>query len=252
MSFETELAAVAAWCDRTDAIALEHFGTSIAQQKADGTDVTIADRSIEQTLRAAITTLFPGDAIFGEEEGLIGEGPRRWIIDPIDATTNYVRGIPIFATLVALEDDEGLALGFVSAPGLQTRWWATRGGGAFSNNRPIHVSVVDKVEAMHLSTGDVALFGRQQRLGGLTTLLERVARHRGFGDFYGHMLVAQGSVDAMADPIVSPWDLAAVQIIVEEAGGLATTLGGERRYDGGSFLTSNGLLHGALLEAFSI
>lgn len=253
MSFETELDAVASWCDDTDRIALEVFREVIEPDvKADGSLVTKADRDIEGLIRAAIEHSFSGDAVLGEEEGLSREGAaRRWIVDPIDATTNYVRGIPIFATLVAMEDDDGLALGFVSAPALHMRWWATRGDGAFRTGRPISVSDVTLVQDAHIATGGMDLFEPHGLGSGAAAAIDRCDRHRGFGDFYGHMLVAQGSVEAMIDPIVSPWDLAACQIIVQEAGGRFTSLQGHAGYDHGTALSSNGRVHDEILSLFA-
>lgn len=252
MSFERELDAIAVWCDRTDVIALQVFRDVIEPDvKADGSLVTKADRAIESMLREAIEASFPGDAILGEEEGLSREGAaRRWIVDPIDATTNFVRGIPIFATLIAVEDEDGLAAGFVSAPALHTRWWATRGGGAFHNGSPMSVSAVAALPDAHVATGGMELFAPHGLGAGVARVVERVPRHRGFGDFFGHMLVAQGSVEAMIDPIVSPWDLAACQIVVEEAGGRFTSLEGARGYEHGTALSSNGLVHDEILSLF--
>lgn len=248
-----ELAAVARWCDDTDRLALEHFRAGVAfDLKADGTPVTAADRGIETLLRAAIAAEFPGDAVLGEEEGVTdGSAARRWILDPVDATTNFVRGVPIFATLVALEDAAGLALGFVSAPALRTRWWGIRGGGAFRDGAPIRVSSVASLGDAHVCTGGIDLFQAHETIAPLLVVTRQVSRQRGFGDFYGHMLVAQGSVEAMIDPVVSPWDLAACQIVVEEAGGRFTSLAGTPGYEGGNALASNGLVHDALVAAFS-
>lgn len=252
MTFAAELDAVAAWCDRTDAIALAAFRETVdADVKADGSPVTKADREIESLLRSSIETAFPDDSILGEEEGATRPGaPRRWIVDPIDATVNFVRGIPIFATLIALEDQEGLALGLVSAPALGSRWWAVRGDGSFHNGSPIAASKVATLDEAHVATGGMELFAPHGLASGVESVIARVPRHRGFGDFYGHMLVAQGSVEAMIDPIVSPWDLAACQIIVQEAGGRFTSLSGRAGYDHGTALSSNGLVHEQILSLF--
>lgn len=248
MSFEKERTAAASWCDAADRIALDHFGDLVpAEVKADGTLVTAADRAIESMLRTQIARTFPADAVLGEETGVSGTGPRRWIIDPIDATTNYVRGIQIFATLIALEDSDGLAVGYVSAPALNERWWAVRGGGAFRNGEAIRVSQVSSLDQAHVTTGGLELFG--ERLDRVAALAQASQRFRAFGDFYGHMLVAQGSVEAMIDPVAATWDLAAVQIILQEAGGRLTTLDGSNGYDGGNAISSNGLLHDAIVAA---
>jgi len=252
VSFETELDAVASWCDQTDRIALEVFRDVIEPDvKADGSLVTKADRDIEALIRSSIERSFAGDAILGEEEGLSREGAaRRWIVDPIDATTNYVRGIPIFATLIAMEDRDGLALGFVSAPALHQRWWATRGDGASRGAAGIAVSEIATLDDSHVCTGGMDLFTPHGLGDGAAAVIERCDRHRGFGDFYGHMLVAQGSVEAMIDPIVSSWDLAACQLIVQEAGGRFTSLQGHAGYEHGSALSSNGRVHDEILALF--
>ncbi|TMK50092.1 MAG: histidinol-phosphatase [Actinobacteria bacterium] len=213
MPYEQELAAMQGWLDATDKIALDHFRVDVPyKNKDDGTPVTEADVAIEHVLRKAIEETYPEDAVVGEEGGTGGEAKseRRWIIDPIDGTKNFRRGIPIFATLIALEDDGRVVAGVASASGIGTRWFARKGGGAF-----------------------------------------RDSDHRGFGDFWGHVLVAQGSMDVMLDPEVNLWDLAAVKIIVDEAGGKMTTVSGENRLDGGSALTTNGALHEEVLRALN-
>ncbi|MHB8512771.1 MAG: inositol monophosphatase family protein [Actinomycetota bacterium] len=250
MSFDKEIDALHRWSRKTRAIAMEQFRVDVPfETKEDGTPVTKADREIEALLRRSIDEEFNGDAIVGEEEGVIGTSPRRWIIDPIDGTQNFRRGIPLFATLVALEDERGLAIGFVDAPVLNQTWWAIRDTGAFRDGVPIRVSNVKTLEEAHISTGEIKFFRKNGYSESLDRLLEHVARHRSNGDFWGHMLVAQGSIDAMIDPTVSIWDVAAVQIIVEEAGGTFTSIAGERRYDAGNAISSNSLLHDQILEA---
>jgi histidinol-phosphatase len=199
-------------------------------------------------VRDALATARPGDGVVGEEFGVTGEGARRWIIDPIDGTKSYLRGSPPWATLLGLEEDGALVLGVVSAPMLSRRWWATRGGGAFANGDVIAVSEVAALDDALLCHADVlsySVFGCGPEFDALT---QRVWDRRGFGDFWGHMLVAEGAADANLDaPGVTIWDLAAVQVVVEEAGGRFTDLAGERRLDGGSALSSNGHLHDAVL-----
>jgi histidinol-phosphatase len=228
--------------DAADAISSAHYRSGLAiETKPDLTPVTEADRAVEAELRRILTSERPDDAILGEEAGAAGSGPRRWIVDPIDGTRNYARGIPIWATLVALEEDGVVRAGVVSAPELGRRWWAERGGGAFASGEPIHASVIAKVEEAVLS------FSIENDVPPVA----RLAWHtRGLGDFWAHMLVAEGAVDGAVDALgVSEWDLAAVQVIVEEAGGRFSDFAGEARIDSGSALTSNGLLHDELLAA---
>jgi histidinol-phosphatase len=211
------------------------------ETKPDATPVTEADFAVEGALRAILAEERPDDAVLGEEEGSTGGGPRRWLIDPIDGTRNYLRGIPVWATLIALEEQGQVRLGVVSAPALHRRWWAERGGGAHVEGDQVHVSAIHRVEDAVLS------FALEHPL---PSLAEQTWHARGYGDFWGHMLVAEGAIDGAIDAIgVSPWDLAAVQVVVEEAGGTFTDFRGQRRIDGGSAISSNGHLHGALLGA---
>ena len=230
--------------DAADAISLPRFGSGLAiETKADLTPVTEADRAVEAAIRRILAAERPGDAILGEEEGAVGSGSRRWIVDPIDGTRNYARGIPVWATLVALEVDGIVRVGVISAPALGRRWWAERGAGAFANGEPAHVSAIDRVDEAVLS------FALESAV---PALAHRAWHARGLGDFWAHMLVAEGAVDGAVDaPGVSEWDLAAVQVIVEEAGGRFSDVAGETRIDSGSAITSNGLLHGELLAAIA-
>jgi histidinol-phosphatase len=229
--------------DTADAISLGRFRARdlLVETKPDRTPVTEADRDVEKQLRAMLAHERRRDAILGEEEGTVGSGPRRWIIDPIDGTRNYSRGVPVWATLIALEVDGRVELGVVSAPALHRRWWAERGSGAYAGGDRVHVSAVQRPEDAVLS------FALEQSL---PSLAARAWHARGYGDFWSHMLVAEGAVDGAIDAIgVSVWDLAAVQVIVEEAGGTFTDFAGEQRIDGGSAISSNGHLHQTLLDA---
>jgi histidinol-phosphatase len=229
--------------DAADAISLPHFRSGLAiETKPDLTPVTEADRAVEAELRRLLADERPDDAILGEEEGAVGSGSRRWLVDPIDGTRNYARGIPIWATLIALEADGVVQLGVVSAPVLGGRWWAERGAGAFASGEPIRVSAISTVGEAVLSfsiENDVPALAR------------RAWHARGLGDFWAHMLVAEGAVDGAVDGPVSEWDLAAVQVIVEEAGGRFSDFDGEARIDSGTAVTSNGLLHDELLATVS-
>lgn len=232
--------------DAADAITMRYFRTQFAvRTKEDRTPVTEVDEAVEQMIVDHLWQERPGDGILGEELGAHGASTRRWIIDPIDATKNFIRGIPIFATLIALEEEVGV----VSAPALGRRWWASRGDGAFCNGAAIHVSAVSGLGEAQIGYDDVGGFEQRNRGEQFLALMRRCGRARGFGDFWTHMLVAEGAIEIAVEPEVAHWDMAAVQIIVEEAGGRFTTLGGEARADGGSALSTNGLLHEAALEA---
>jgi histidinol-phosphatase len=177
--------------------------------------------------------------MLGEEHGTVDGGARRWIVDPIDGTRNYSRGIPVWATLIALEEDDEVRLGVVSAPALGRRWWAERGAGSFADGDRIHVSHVARAEDA------VLCFALEQPL---PEIARRCWHPRAYGDFWAHMLVAEGAVDGAIDAVgVKLWDVAAIQPIVEEAGGRFSDRDGVARPDGGTAISSNGLLHSELL-----
>jgi histidinol-phosphatase len=228
--------------DAADAISLPRFRSGLAiETKPDLTPVTEADRAVESELRRMLAAERPEDAVLGEEEGATGDSVRRWIVDPIDGTRNYARGIPVWATLIALEVAGTTHVGVVSAPALHSRWWAKRGAGAFANGEAMHVSAIGRVDEAVLS------FSIETRV---PALARRAWHARGLGDFWAHMLVAEGAVDGAVDALgLSEWDLAAVQVIVEEAGGRFSNAAGQSRIDSGSAITSNGLLHNELLAA---
>jgi len=223
--------------DLSDRITLAAFRTSFAvRTKADHTPVSEIDERVENAIRERLARDRPGDAIVGEEFGNRGNGARRWIIDPIDATKNYIRGIPIFATLIALDGQAGV----VSAPALNRRWWAAKGEGAFCNGEAIRVSKVADLRHAQIGYDSVTDFPEPEKF---LALAKRCARSRGYGDFWIHMLVAEGATEIALEPAVSWWDMAAIQIIVEEAGGRFTSMSGEARADRGSGVSTNGLLH---------
>lgn len=234
--------------DEADAITMKFFraATLSVKTKIDRTPVTEADLAVEQLLRERLTQQRPGDAIVGEEFGVTGSSSRRWILDPIDATKNFMRGIPVFATLIALENEVGV----VSAPALGMRWWASRGEGAFCNQRPIHVSKIATIEEAQFTYDDIITFEKLGLREQFLAFDRKCGRSRGFGDFWGHMLVAEGACDVTIEPEVSLWDMAPLQVIVEEAGGRFTNLAGKPGSDGGSGVSTNGLLHQAAIEAF--
>lgn len=226
-----------ALADAADEITMRHFqsATLSVRTKSDRTPVSEADEAVERMIRERLAKERPDDGIVGEEFGTVTRA-RNWIIDPIDATKNYVRRIPIFATLIALDDQVGV----VSAPALQRRWWAVRGEGAFCNGRPIHVSAVDNLEN---AQADLQSDDRNM------PLIRRCGRVRCFGDFWQHMLVAEGAIEIAFDPIAAWWDMAPILVIVQEAGGRFTNLAGEARADGGSGVSTNGSLHDSVLAA---
>ena len=235
--------------DETDALALRHFADGVtASRKADRTLVTRADTEIERTIRDRIADRFADHGLLGEEYGdEAADAATAWFIDPIDATNNFVRGIGVFATLLACRIDGALVLGLVSAPAMGERWWAIGSEGAWrrhdGSERRIGVSSVSSLSESHL------LYGRAQSLGGrVASASAHTWRDRGFGDFWGHMLVAGGSAEAMVEDGVAPWDMAAPHVIVTAAGGRMTNLEGAPSWTDAQVLTSNGLVHDELLE----
>ena len=209
------------------------------ETKPDLTPVTDADRAVEEAIRERLAAERPEDGILGEEYGDDGPSSRRWLVDPIDGTRNYSRGLPVWGTLIALESDSATTVGVASAPALGRRWWAERGGGASAAGEPIRVSAVSRVE-----DAVVCLPSKHP----IPELSERAWLPRGYGDFWAHMLVAEGAADGAIDAIgVHPWDLAAVQVIVEEAGGRFSDASGQPRIDTRTGITSNGLIHDELL-----
>jgi histidinol-phosphatase len=215
--------------------------------KANRTEVTEADRNTESAISAVVLEQRPGHGLFGEEHGLVGDAdsPWRWIIDPIDGTSNFVRGIPVWATLISLTHVEhGAVVGVVSAPAMGRRWWAARGLGSFADGRRLQVSKVASLDEAQVCT----TFAKGWDELGLTEELVRIQqasyRARGFGDFWQHMLVAEGAVDLAIDAVgLQPYDLAAVMVVVEEAGGTFTDRHGVRTYTSDTAISSNGLLH---------
>ncbi len=240
--------------DAADEITMEHFRnlSLVVERKADHTEVTVADRGAEDAIRALIATERPDDGILGEEHGTVeGTSGYRWIIDPIDGTSNYVRGVPLWATLIALERDGKLIVGVASCPPLARRWWGAIGLGACLNGEAIRVSAVAAVADAFLSYSESPEWESKGRRTGVDQLRRAVTRERAFGDFWQHMLVAEGAIDIAVEAVVSLWDLAAVQVIVEAAGGRFTDLDGNATADAGSAVSTNALLHDAVLRALN-
>lgn len=245
---QTDLALALRMADAADEISLTRYRAHdlVVESKPDLSPVTDADRAVETAIRELIAEHRPGDAIHGEEFGRT-DGARQWIIDPIDGTKNFLRGVPVWATLIALAVDGEIAIGVVSAPAMARRWWAEAGQGAFtrgpesSEDRRLHVSGVDRLEDASFAYSDA--LGWESSTTGLTTIIEGTWRQRAYGDFWSHMLVAEGAVDIAAEPALQIYDLAALLPIVTEAGGRATTFAGESALGNGSLLTTNGHLH---------
>ena len=220
--------------------------------KPDLTPVTDADSSVERTIRRSLSRARPRDAVVGEEEGASGWGPRRWVVDPIDGTKNFVRGVPVWATLIALMVEDQVVAGVVSAPALSRRWWASKGAGAWtgrslSSAAPCRVSDVSRLDDASLSYS--SLTGWDAAPGSdFFGLARRCWRTRAYGDFWSYMLVAEGAVDLATEPELALHDMAALSVIVEEAGGQFTGLDGRSGPLSGSALASNGRLHEQAME----
>ena len=254
-AWSEDLALAREMADTADNITMARFGAQdlVVETKPDLTPVSDADRAVETAVRRRLAGDRPDDAVIGEEFGSTGQSAREWIVDPIDGTKNFVRGAPVWATLLALRVDGEVVVGVVSAPGLGRRWWAARGGGAWTSyqgrERHITVSKVRSLDDAFLSYSSLSGWGGRQ--DSLLALTSRVWRTRAFGDFWSHMLVAEGAVDVSCEPEVSLWDLAALQPIVEEAGGRFSDLSGVGRPDGGSVVCTNGVLHDDVLAALA-
>ena len=227
-------------------ITLQWFraGDMEISEKEDGSPVTIADTTAERLLREELALRHPDDAILGEEEGATGEGDRRWILDPIDGTVSFVHGVPLYGTLVAVEDESGVIAGAIHHPALEETVWAGRGTGAFFNGAQCRVNTIDRIGAAVLSSSDFALMPPAM----MRAVHESGFQLRTWGDAYGYTLVATGRMEAMVDPIANVWDLAPVAVIVPEAGGTFSSLGGEYRYSAGSGVATNGVLHDDVLR----
>ena len=220
--------------------------------KPDLTPVTEADLAVEESLRRTLGRVRSRDAVIGEEHGTTGHSQRQWVIDPIDGTKNFVRGVPVWATLISLVVDDEVVLGVVSAPLLQRRWWASKGNGAWTGRSLLkavqcQVSDVRRLEDASLSYSGLGGWDERDRLDDFLSLARRCWRTRAYGDFWSYMLIAEGAVDIAAEPQLELYDMAALDIIVTEAGGRFTSLDGTDGPFGGNALASNGHLHEAAL-----
>ncbi|MCX4096975.1 histidinol-phosphatase [Nocardia sp. alder85J] len=254
-AFAADLELALRLADEADTITRARFGALdlTVDSKPDLTPVSDADLAVEQAIRAALARQRPADAVLGEEFGGAAEFTgRQWVIDPIDGTKNFVRGVPVWASLIALLVDGVPVVGVVSAPALSRRWWAAAGAGAWSRfaadePRPIRVSAVGELAAASLAISSLSGWrdlGLRDQLIGLT---DEVWRTRGYGDFFSYCLLAEGAVDIATEPEVSLWDLAPLDILVREAGGAFSALDGSAGPHGGSAVASNGLLHDRVL-----
>ena len=242
--------------DTADAITMDRMGAADLRvdRKPDRTPVTDADLAVEEAIRAVLGQQRPQDAVLGEEGG----GPaderagRVWLLDPIDGTKNFLRGVPIWATLIALVEDGRPVVGVISAPALRRRWWAAAGAGAYTRDvcgstRIITVSGVGDLCDAYVSTTHLGSWVQQHSRTSYLTLVDACWESRAFGDFWQHCLVAEGAIDLATEPVVNSWDVAAAQVLVEQAGGRFSDLDGVARHDGGTALSSNGLLHESAL-----
>jgi histidinol-phosphatase len=252
-----DLALAHALADLADAITLDRYQSQdlVITTKPDNTPVTDADRAVETAIREALGTHRSSDGLVGEEFGIDkGSSGRYWVIDPIDGTKNFMRGVPTWATLIALvqvdaSGNEEVVVGIASAPALARRWGAAKGHGATVNNKKISVSKVSSLSDASISYSDFVGWG--DRLEPFQKMLAGAWRTRGIGDFWSHMLVAEGAVDVAIEPSLAVWDMAALDIIVREAGGTFTNTAGQNGPFGGSGVSTNGALHNAVINGLN-
>ncbi len=257
---DADLALAFQLADEADAVTTDRFRSLdlVVETKPDLTPVSDADRVCEDVLRATLARERPQDGVLGEEFGTTGDHERRWVLDPIDGTKNFVRGVPVWATLIGLQEGEDVIVGVVSAPALGLRWWAARGTGAWSGRRlsagrRLRVSQVSRLTDASVSFSewnDPAWESTGSREG-FVRLLEQGWRSRAYGDFWSHMLVAEGAVDIAVEPELNPWDMAALVPIVTESGGRISAFDGGPAMAGGNAVSSNGLLHDESLRVLS-
>lgn len=244
--------------DAVDQLTMSRFKAQDLQvdTKPDLTEVTDADRGAEQLIRSQLSRSRSRDQVIGEEFGSSGHSPRQWVIDPIDGTANFVRGVPVWGTLIGLVEDGEVVVGVVSAPALSRRWWAGKGSGSWTGARlssatPIRVSDVPSIEDASLSYSSLHGWAEHDRLPQMLNFMQRFWRTRAYGDFWSYMLVAEGAVDVACEPELNLHDMAALVPIVTEAGGRFTSLDGEDGPFGGNAMASNGRLHEEALEALA-
>jgi histidinol-phosphatase len=250
MSYEEDLALALELADIADEISLARFRAIDlhVESKPDRSPVTDADRSVELAIKKLLADKAPNDALIGEEFGNTGAASRTWIIDPIDGTANYLRGVPVWATLIALAIDGKPVVSVVSAPAMGRRWWAAPETGAFTSDidgttRSIKVSAISDLEHASLSYNNLQLWDQAGMLPQLTQLSRKIWRTRAYGDFWSYMLLAEGAVDIVAEHDLKIYDIAALVPIVEQAGGKFTAIDGPLTAETSSVLASNGKLH---------
>ena len=258
VSYEDDLRLAHVLADQVDGLTMSRFrsGDLKVETKPDMSPVSDADRGAEELIRGQLSRLRSRDAVLGEEFGESGGGSRKWVIDPIDGTKNFVRGVPVWATLIALMDGDDVVMGMVSAPALQRRWWAAKGAGAWTGRNltsatQMHVSGVRKLEDASLSYSSLDGWRDRETLEEFLDLTDICWRTRAYGDFWSYMLVAEGTVDIAAEPELELYDMAALVPIVTEAGGTFTDLNGEPGPFGGNAIVTNGLLHEQALEVLA-
>jgi histidinol-phosphatase len=254
-TYDDDLRLAHVLADAVERVTMERFRAEdlVVESKPDLTPVTDADRAAEEMVRHQLKRTRPRDAVEGEEFETTGHGPRRWVIDPIDGTKNFVRGVPVWATLISLVDEGQPVLGLVSAPALNRRWWAATGSGAWtgrslSSARRVHVSRVGDLAHASLSYSSLTGWREIGRREQFLDLTDQCWRTRAYGDFWSYMLVAEGAVDIAAEPELAVHDMAALVPIVTEAGGRFTSLDGQDGPWGGNAVATNGLLHDEVLR----
>ncbi|WP_127506297.1 histidinol-phosphatase [Actinoplanes solisilvae] len=255
--YAADLALAQSLADTADALSMSRFLALDLQvrSKPDLTPVSDADTAVEVALRTVLSRLKPDDLVLGEEGGVVGGGSssRCWVIDPIDGTKNYVRGVPVWATLIALVEDGNPVVGVVSAPALGRRWWGSEGAGAYVDRRAgpparISVSQVERLEDASFCYSSLPEWERIGKLDPMLQLMRDTWRSRAYGDFYGYVLLAEGALDIMVELELAVWDLAALVPIVVEAGGRFTDLAGQPGPDGGNAVATNGRVHDEVLR----
>lgn len=254
-SYDDDLRLAHVLADAVERLTMSRFRSEdlVVESKPDLTPVTDADRAAEELVRSQLKRTRPRDAVEGEEFDTTGHGPRRWVIDPIDGTKNFVRGVPVWATLIGLVDNQQPVLGLVSAPALGRRWWAATGSGAWTGRsltsaKRIRVSQVGRLGDASLSYSSLSGWRERGRRDDFLDLTDDCWRTRAYGDFWSYMLVAEGAVDIAAEPDLEVYDMAALVPIVQEAGGRFTGLDGRDGCWSGNAVATNGLLHDEVLR----